>query len=90
MSLFNHGPEFAMQAQNLIDSKTAVATGTAGTLAAVAPTESYGDFLTSHGLFVLSYAEWIQVIGAIWVLCLIVDFGIRFVRRLKSGRFWVQ
>lgn len=82
---------FAVQATDLIQSKGGIITGTAGAMAAVAPTESMnqvmGDFLSSHGFWILTYTEWMKVIGTIWVLCLIADFLLRQIRRLLSGNF---
>lgn len=39
--------------------------------ASSAPAPAYGEYLTTHGVWMLSYAEWIQVIGAVYVATLL-------------------
>ena len=59
-----------------------------------APTPMYGDFLATHGLGLLSYAEWFQILGSIYVCFLlfkvtgILSLGKRIYDRLrgKDGR----
>jgi hypothetical protein len=77
--------QHAERATDLIHTKAGVASGAAGTVAAMTPTENFGEFLTGNGLLALSYAEWIQVFGGMWVLCLITDFSLRTIRRIRSG-----
>lgn len=65
-------------AETFVQSKPALVTGAMGAGAAVTPTEQLakvvpGDWLLTNGLGVLSYAEIIQVIGAVWVVCLLID-----------------
>lgn len=77
-------------AESFVHNKTALVTGAAGTTVAVTPPERIagalnGDWLLTNGVGVLSWAEIIQVIGAIWVLCLIVDRAIVGIRLLKSS-----
>lgn len=60
----------------------AVGVGAAG--ASAAPTPMYGEYLATHGIWLLSYAEWIQVIGAVYVATLLVKmFGGWIGRRLR-------
>lgn len=60
----------------------AVGVGAAG--ASAAPTPIYGAYLTSHGVWLLSYAEWLQVLGGIYVAVLLVKMaGGWLSRRLK-------
>jgi len=66
-----------MSASNVADSMSASSTMTAKTGvvavgASAAPTPIYGEFLTSHGFYALSYAEWIQVLGSVYVATLLV------------------
>lgn len=51
----------------------AVGVGAAGASATPAPV--YGEYLTTHGLGLLSYAEWIQVIGAVYVATLLIKMA---------------
>jgi polyferredoxin len=60
----------------------AVGVGAAGASAAPAPV--YGEYLTTHGLGLLSYAEWIQVIGAVYVATLLARMFCGWIgRRVK-------
>jgi len=43
--------------------------GAAGT--AATPTEIFGQYLTTHGIYFLSYAELFQILAATWILILI-------------------
>lgn len=48
--------------------------GMKGSVAAgsiTAPTPLYGSYLTSNGIWLLSYAEWMQVLGSIYVVYLL-------------------
>jgi len=54
---------------NPLVEKSAGVTAVAGS---TAPTPLYGHFLTSNGILFLSYAEWIQVLGAIYVASLLI------------------
>lgn len=47
------------------------AVGVTAAGASAAPSPVYGEYLTTHGVWLLSYAEWIQVIGAIYVATLL-------------------
>lgn len=73
-------------ADSFLASKPAVVTGAAGAAAAVTPTDRMasitGQWLSTHGVGVLSYTEIIQVVGAIWVACLIIDRGLALIRQL--------
>lgn len=65
-----------------IHADRAIGLGAAG--ASAAPTPAYGEYLTTHGVGLLSYAEWIQVIGAVYVLTLLCKMaGGWLSRRLK-------
>ena len=74
--------------ETFMASKPALVTGAAGAAAAVTPAEQMtaitGQWLSTHGIGVLSYTEIIQVVGAVWVACLLIDRGIALVRQLVS------
>lgn len=55
--------------------------GSAGA-ATLTPSQVFGDFLNTHGVWVLSYAEWIKVIGAVWVSILIVETVVKHSKAL--------
>lgn len=57
---------------NEIAVKTS-AIGAAG--AAIAPSDVFGEYLLTHGIGVLSYSEWIRVIGCLYVLILIAKMA---------------
>ncbi len=49
--------------------------GTTGTIGAgntMAPYDVYADFLINHGFWIMSYADWLKVIGGIYCLLLIL------------------
>jgi len=79
-------------AETFVISKGVAVSGAAGAVAAVTPADKMaritGDWLMVHGIGVLSYAEIIQIIGAAWVTCLIVDRIIAGIKLLikKSGK----
>lgn len=68
--------------------KTDVGLGLTATGASAAPAQVYGQYLTTHGIFILSYAEWIQILGAFYVAYLLLKVaknGILTLRRnIKS------
>lgn len=73
-------------AESFLQNKAAAVTGTAGAAAAVTPTDKLatitGQWLSTHGIGLISYTEMIQIIGALWVACLIADriiVGLRLV-----------
>lgn len=74
MLQLNQGRQIA---ESFLQSKGAALTGTAGAAAAVTPTEKLatitGQWLSTHGIGVISFTEMIQIIGAVWVLCLLAD-----------------
>jgi len=49
-------------------------TGVAATGASVAPVPLYGDFLSTHGVLILSYAEMMQILASVYVFCLLGTF----------------
>jgi len=49
--------------------------------ASAAPTPMYGDYLTAHGVWLLSYAEWLQVLGGLYVATLLVKMGASWIQR---------
>jgi hypothetical protein len=61
-----------MQITHQVTDRAVAGTGIAAAGASSAPTPIYGDFLTTHGMWILSYAEWIQVIGSIYVAFLLL------------------
>lgn len=76
-------------AESFVHNKTALVTGAAGTTVAVTPPDRIagalnGDWLLTNGVGFLSWAEIIQVIGSVWVACLIVDRVIVGIRLLNS------
>jgi len=52
-----------------------IGTGAAGGV--VTPTPVYGDFLTTHGIWVMSIAEWMKVVGTIYIILLIISLIIK-------------
>ena len=61
-------------AHQTITAKAVVLNTTGITAAGVssAPTSMYNEYLTSNGLGVLSFAEIIQLVGFVYVLCLLI------------------
>lgn len=62
-----------------VPADRAIGLGAAG--ASAAPTPAYGEYLTTHGVGLLSYAEWIQVIGAVYVLTLLTKMMGGWIKR---------
>ena len=64
-------------AETFLPNKVAAVSGAVGAATAVTPTEKLtmitGEWLSTHGIGAISFTEIIQVIGAIWVVCLITD-----------------
>lgn len=54
-------------------AKGAAVTGGTIAVPSVDPS-AYGDFLATHGVWLLSYTEWIQVFGFVYVLKLLGAF----------------
>lgn len=50
-------------------------TGAAGGV--VAPTTIYGEFLTTNGFWMISLAEWMKVIGTMYIILLIISLLIK-------------
>lgn len=75
--MINFSHEQHQIVEGFVQNKTALVTGAAGAAAALTPPEQMasvaGNWLQINGIGVLSYAEIISVIGATWVLCLILD-----------------
>jgi len=46
-----------------------IAAGATGT--AVAPTNIFGEYLVTHGVWILSYGEWLRVIAGLYVVLLV-------------------
>ncbi len=75
-----------------------IATHTTGIVAvgaSAAPTPIYGYYLTTHGIWLLSWAEWIQVIGSIYVACLLLKWmgvfkGARKLYSLMKGKLKIR
>lgn len=65
--------------------------GVAAAGASSAPAPVYGEFLTTNGFWLLSYAEWLQVLGAVYVVCLLLRMsGIAgFIGRIFDQREFV-
>lgn len=54
--------------------------------ATLTPQPMFGEFLNTNGVWLLSYSEWIKVIGAIWVTILIVEALVKHTKSLiKKG-----
>lgn len=51
----------------------------------VAPTEIYGSFLTNNGLWLLSYAEWMKVIGSLYISMMIIGLLIKTVSYIRCS-----
>lgn len=67
---------------NHLSPKIAVNSGAGA--ATIVPTYSFGQYLNTHGIWVLSYAEWIKVIGCVWISLLIVEFLAKNIKLLIS------
>lgn len=39
------------------------------------PAYVYGDYLATNGMWHLSYAEWFKVVGAIYIMCLLIQMA---------------
>lgn len=62
--------------------------GSAGA-ATLVPSHTLGQALNTHGVWLLSYAEWIKITGAIWVLLLIIESLVRHCKSLiKVVKKW--
>lgn len=48
-----------------------VGVGAAGGV--LTPMPIYGDFLTTHGFWLMSYAEWMKVVGTVYITVLLWD-----------------
>jgi len=57
---------------HLMTDRAIHGTGVAAAGASAAPAPMYGDFLVTHGMGILSYAEWLQVLGSIYVGVLLI------------------
>lgn len=55
--------------------------GSAG-VATLVPTYEFGQFLNTHGIGVLSWAEIIKIIGAIWVTFLILEATFKYSKKV--------
>ena len=70
--------------------KVTINTGAAGS--AIAPSQVFGEYLNTHGVWLLSYAEWCKVVGTIWILLLIMEkiglfnLVIRLIAKLKARK----
>lgn len=62
-----------------VDKATSVGVGAAGVSAT--PTTMYGDWLTTHGVGVLSYAEWLQCLGGLYIAVLLGRMAWQAIRR---------
>jgi hypothetical protein len=49
--------------------------------ASAAPTPMYGDYLATHGIWLLSYAEWLQVLGGLYVATLLIKMCAGWIQR---------
>jgi hypothetical protein len=54
-----------------ISNKVVVATSVPTAGGIVVKTQYYPEFLTTHGFYNLPYAEWMKVVGTVWILILI-------------------
>ena len=52
--------------EKIVHSTGIVATGVSS-----APAETYGNYLSTNGFLLLSYAEWMQIIGCVYIIFLI-------------------
>lgn len=57
------------------------ANGSAGA-ATLLPIDTFGQFLNAHGVWLLSYAEWIKVVGAIWISILIIETIGKYIKKI--------
>ena len=78
-----------MNAEQISDSVHLTAPAKVGVVAvgaSAAPAPIYGTYLTTHGIYALSYAEWIQVLGSIYVASLLVKMIIwPLVRKIRGA-----
>lgn len=79
-----------MNAEQISDSVTLTAPAKVGVVAAgasAAPAPIYGAYLTTHGVYALSYAEWIQVLGSIYVATLLVKMIVwPVIQKIRGAR----
>lgn len=68
-----------------IQSSThALGIGAAGGIAT--PDQVYGNYLTTHGIGVLSYAECLKIFGAVYILFLMIGMGFKAVKWWRSRK----
>jgi len=48
--------------------------------AAVSPATMYGDFLATQGFWLLSYGEWIRVLGALYIGTMLIKTLYQFIK----------
>lgn len=53
-----------------------VANGSAAT-ATIAPSDMFGNYLNSNFIGFLSYAEWMKVVGCLWIILLTIEFCVK-------------
>ena len=41
----------------------------------LAPMPIYGDYLTTHGFWLVSYAEWIKVLSSFYIACMLAKMS---------------
>ena len=61
-------------------------TGVIAVGAGATPTPIYGDFLATHGVLFLSYAECIQVLGSVYVASLLIKMAYNLFTKGKRGK----
>jgi len=61
-------------------------TGVVAVGASATPAPIYGDFLATHGVWVLSYVECIQVLGSVYVASLLIKMAYNLFTKGKRGK----
>jgi len=73
--------------QEAMNHLTTKVTGVAASGGVVAPTTLYGEFLTTHGLWLLSYAELMKIVGTFYILFLLMKPLVNLVRKQYNKWF---
>lgn len=52
----------------------------------ITPTQVYGDFLNTNGLWLMSYAEWMKAMASLYIIFLIISILFKFYTYMR-GKF---
>lgn len=77
-------------AVNHLTNKTIVvaSTGVAAAGTTMVPQDQFNEFLITNGYGVLSYAEWMKVIGTVYILYLLLSPSFKFIS--KQVKKWLK